>query len=799
MRRLLPSCLASLLAASVSCTTGTSKEVTTAATDPAATTGAQTITARDLRRHVELLASDAYEGRETLQPGYEKAAEYIASEFARYGLTPMPGQDSMVVPYKLWQQGFETKKTHLSLTSKAGTKQLALGHQAAPFGFSDDGSLDADVVFAGYGITAKEASYDDYSGLDVKGKWVLVLRHAPGYRDPNSQFFGGKREHGSSSPDLRGHSAFRSKALNAQSHGAKGMLLVSGPVTAEVADDLRMPSGLSIPLTAEETHEYEAKLKERHERIKAAREKRAALAAGKSKGKARGKKPTRGKDPSARGGKAALPQEEQTLLAFHISSEVGTELIAKTGKSLRELQVAVDEGLKAKDVELDSHASGAVLARKTPLTVTGKNVIAYLEGSDSALRNEFVVVGGHFDHLGTTGVSNIEGKDTIYNGADDNASGTAGVLELAQAFASAPTAPRRSMLFIGFSGEERGLLGSRALVKQGPLDTSNVAFMLNLDMIGRNDGNPVEFVGGDRATDILAIAERAAKRMGVRVAFLSGEETKAQGAFADSDSESELRFLKGPYTANSDHHAFFKKEVPSAFFFTGLHDDYHGLEDHADKLDYPRMERIVRVGYGLAEDVANAPTRPSFIHKLDWLGASVNAGTIRAIEADSRATLAGLKLGDRIAKIGSLMIENGRTKEPVARSAGRVLADLAPGTAVAVDVVRDGKSTSLTLERAKRGYLGIRPGRLSDEDRQRHSIDASEGVRIGQAVEDAPASKSGLKNGDIITKLGGHSVNGSTLMQRLSRIGSGETITVQVIRDGKRIEMPLTLGEPPIR
>ena len=797
MRSLLPSFPAALLIAALSACTGTAKEMTTTSAEAPVPMGANRILADDLRRHVELLASDAYEGRETLQPGYELAATYLATEFKRYGLAPMPGQGSMVVPYKLWQGGFEADKTRLALTSETTTTQLDLGRQAAPFAFSDAGALDAEVVFAGYGITAKKASYDDYADLDVAGKWVLVLRHAPGYRNAKSPFFGGKREGASSAPDLRGHSAFRSKALNAQAHGAKGMLLVSGPVTAEVPDDFRMPSLLSIPLTAKEMAEREQARKKRAEQIKAARAAADAARLAAPKGKRTEDKRTKGKrteDKQTEGKQTEGNAAEQTLLAFHISSEMATTLMSDTGKTLGELQVALDAGVKASEVTLTSRANASVMARKEPTTVTGKNVIAYLEGSDPTLKEEFVVIGGHFDHLGTTGTSNIAGKDTIYNGADDNASGTAGVLELAEAFAKAPNAPRRSMLFIGFSGEERGLLGSRALVKQGPMDSSKVAFMLNLDMIGRNDGNPVEFVGGDRASDLLDIVKAAATRVGVPIAFVERDESASDKARAPR-----LLFKAGLYAANSDHHAFFLKEVPSAFFFTGLHDDYHGLADHADKLDYPRMESIVKVGYGLAEDVANAPTRPSFIHKFDWLGASIQGDTIMALEVGSRGAKAGLTNGDRLVAIGEIAIENGRSQEPTPRSAGGVLEDLAPGANVVLQLHRGSTRVTVPLERAKRGYLGIRPGRLSDEARQKHSLDASEGVRIGEAVKGAPAELSGLKSGDIITKLGGHSVTGSILLKLLSRIGAGETITVQVIRDGRRIEMPLTLGEPPIR
>jgi len=756
MRRLRAHTFSSLFLSSsflwlASCTGGTSHSATTATVDLPADIGEASIHASDKRRHVELLASDAFEGRNTLKPGYDKAAAYIANEFSRYGLAPMPGQKSLVVPYSLWSYGYEPGETSLRITTAGGEESVALGKDAAPFRFSDDGALDNDIVFAGYGITAKEAHYDDYEGLDVKGKWVLIFRHAPGHLDPASPFFAGERKGQSGLPDLSGYSNFTRKALNAQDHGAKGMLLVSGPVTSKEPDDLRMPLDLMVPRTPAETAVREAAIKKMREAREAAMAKRA----GKS-----------------RGGNAKA--ENKTLLAFHISSEIATALVASTGKSLEALQLQLDAGTKASAIHLQVRAQAKVKTRKEPTTVSGKNVIGYLEGSDPALKSQFVVVGAHFDHLGILPIDPSKGQDIVYNGADDNASGTSGMLELAEAFASANVAPRRSMLFMAFSGEEEGLRGSRALVKQGDLDTSRVAFMLNLDMIGRNSNDPVEFVGADYATNIRDITEAINKDMSVPLKF-------------------------GPYAADSDHHAFFEKEVPVAFFFTGLHADYHRLSDHADKIDFRRMEKIVTLGFALTREVANAERRPTFIYKLGWLGTSLQRGVVSAIEKDSRGEAAGLMTGDIVAKIGEVEIRDGIALALEQGSAGHVLSQVEQGTNVAIQLVRHGKAVAVTLERAKRGYLGIAPGRLSDEARAKLGLIASEGVFIGHVLKDTPAQKSGLKDGDIITKLSGHAVNGSTLGSRLAQIGAGETITVQVVRDGKRTEMPLTLGERPTR
>lgn len=792
----------------LSCQSGSVKPSTTTTADLVAPeervvdTAVKTILAEDLRTHVARLASDDYEGRETLTPGYERAATYMAEHFARYGLVPLPGQKSFAVPYQLAKQSYDPAGTTLRLRVGDEEIQVALGSEATPFSFSDQGQLDADVVFAGYGITAKELDYDDYRGLNVKGKWVLVLRHAPGHLDAASAFFGGDRKDVQSesgkvgakasttkktksnrpAPDPRSYSTFVSKALNAQAHGAKGMLLVSGPLTAEMPDDLRMPERLSVPLSAAEKVRRAKELDEREAA-------RAAQAAD---------KPIKGK--SKRGTKKSSVSKEASLLAFHIAPSHAQALLANTKLSLLDLQKAIDEGAPAKRFKLKAKAFGSIVERKEPALVSAINVIAYLEGSDPLLKDEFVVIGGHFDHLGRMAgeLANTEGgaQDVIFNGADDNASGTAGVLELAQAFSASELRPRRSMLFMGFSAEEKGLLGSRALVKQGPVDSSKIAFMLNLDMIGRNSDDEIEFVGGDFATDIREITEAANTTLGLDLAF---------NAHASKLPTKKVMMRFGPYAPNSDHHAFFEQEVPVAFFFTGTHADYHRLSDHADKLDYPRMQTIVRLGYGLARGVADADTRPSFIHKLGWLGASIqmidSAATITSVESDSRASKAGLLVGDRIAAVGDRVLTQGRAAdaEGSSRSAGYLLDHLDPGTSTPLRMERDGSTVDLNITRSKRGYLGIFPGQTSDDLRQKLALSDDEGVLIASTSPEAPAYKSGLRVGDIITKLAGHSVNNGSLMSNLARIGAGEVVTVQIIRNGERLEMPLTLGEPPSR
>ena len=725
----------------------------------------------DLRRHVELLASDELEGRATLSPGYERAARYIAEEFARYGLEVLPGRADYQVPYRLWQEGFESEKSTLVFRTAGGELAAELGVDAAPFSFSEVGEKQGEIVFAGYGISAPELGHDDYAGLEVEGKWVLVLRHGPGYKDEASPFFGGVRKGPTSAGavDGRSHLTFRRKAQTAQKHGALGMLLVSGPLTVERPDDLRLPKRLWVPRDAAENA-----LAERRKAEAAASRKKAARAAksGKKSRKKSGKKSV--------GPKRTEAEASSPFLSFHISPKLAQALLPGQWPSLRAVQEQLERGVPG-EIVLESSARAALVAQDSPRLVEGMNVIGYLEGSDPLLKRELVVVGGHFDHLGRFGAPGASG-DTTFNGADDNASGTAGVLELAQAFAGPGRAGRRSMLFIGFSGEEKGLLGSRAMLKQGLVDPASIVFMLNLDMIGRNGDEPVEFVGHGSATRIMDIL---------------------RDARADIDLEVEL----GSYAGNSDHHPFYERDIPVAFFFTGLHEDYHGLGDHADKLDYERMQRIVKLGEKMVGRVANDEEKPEFVHDLLWLGASIvdqrskNASVISAVTENSRASRAGLLSGDRIHSLDGVTVNDGRGQDSLGRSitVGRQLAQLDPGTAFAMVVERDGQYLEVELERSRRGYLGIYPAGLSEDDRARHRLADDEGLLVSRAVEGGPAHVSGLRVGDILTRVAGSKVDARSLGRVLSRIGAGEVVQVEVVRDGSRLQLSLKLGEPPTR
>jgi hypothetical protein len=445
-------------------------------------------------------------------------------------------------------------------------------------------------------------------------------------------------------------------------------------------------------------------------------------------------------------------------------------MVASTGKSLLDLQKAIDDGAPANSLELRGvTATLEIKTRKDFREITARNVVAFLEGSDPKLADEWVVIGAHYDHLGEY---HGEG-DTVFNGADDNASGTSGMLELAQAFASRADRPKRSILFIGFSGEEKGLLGSRAMLDQELLPIDKVVFMLNLDMIGRNAERPIEVVGDGYSTGIKGAVEAA-----------------------NAGVDLPLEFGGADYAGNSDHHPFYAADVPFLFFFTGIHDDYHQLSDHADKLAFERMEQIVRVAYGTVDAVAAARVTPRFVHHVTWLGIQVqvsdDGAVITAIADGSRAKQAGLAKGDFIRHFGDTALAN-------PKDVGKKFREIEPGTKISLGLGRNGETKSIHVERAKRGYLGVIPARVTGEERKALGLSDDEGVKISSLAGNGPAGAAGIQENDILIRIHGLPVGTRTLGLHLARIGAGEKVKIVVVRDGERVTLELVLGERPER
>jgi hypothetical protein len=320
--------------------------------------------------------------------------------------------------------------------------------------------------------------------------------------------------------------------------------------------------------------------------------------------------------------------------------------------------------------------------------VPAYNVVGILEGSDPVLKNEYIVIGAHYDHLGRGGEGSgslAPRSGEIHHGADDNASGTAGVIELARIFTAQKPKLKRTLVFVGFGGEEEGLLGSNYYVNHPLIPLANTVAMINMDMIGRMRDRKLSIGGVGTAQEWREIVRQANADESISVAANSGSPApkgvpivvSANGRpimTSDPNGLFELTLNDDGY-GPSDHSSFYTKQIPVLFFFTGTHNDYHKPSDTFDKINYNDEARILSLVARIVRDVDGAPKRPSFTTaKSDATprtgGFRVYLGTIPnyadsttgllldGVRDESPATKAGLKAGDRIVKIGAREVKN---------------------------------------------------------------------------------------------------------------------------------------------
>jgi len=506
--------------------------------------GYRTIREADLKADLTFLASDSTQGRLSLTNGDQVAIEWIASEFAKAGLKPA-FNGSYLQPVALIEYRGDRAQSFVSLKRAGAEKKWQFPEVLGAF--RHDVDVTADVVFAGFGITAPELHYDDYAGLDVKGKIALIFDHEPQENDPASIFNG--------TGNTR-YATTRVKAMNAQQHGAVGVVIVAEP-------NRKHPSN-----------------QERVARI--------------------GGSITR-KDPLP---SQALADDALQIPAVIVSDAVAAELMANAGSSPAELQKAIDAGLKPQSRPLPDTSVTMHLRNLFSHTGTTYNVGCLLEGSDPALAHETLIISGHHDHDGMSGAD-------IWHGADDNGSGTVGVVELAHAFAANPAKPKRSILFVVFAAEERGLLGAYYLAAHPIRPLATTRAMINFDMIGRNEEqsdqtkglidipadttNRLNLIGGTYSPDYHRVVEQENKFVGLDL----------DDRF-DHDSALNIFF-------RSDQFPFVLHDVPAMWWFTGFHPDYHHTTDTADKVNYVKMAKILRLAYLTAWQFGDSAQTPKFV------------------------------------------------------------------------------------------------------------------------------------------------------------------------------------------
>ena len=384
------------------------------------------------------------------------------------------------------------------------------------------------------------------------------------------------------------------------------------------------------------------------------------------------------------------------LPVIAVSRQAAEKLLAANSSLLPE----VEQRLRAKTPTTDTEPPKKLPTETIQITLAtdlvrrgaeAANVIGVLEGSDPTLKSETIVIGAHYDHLGHGGAGSLAPKEgEIHHGADDNASGVAGVLEIARILTSQTPRPRRSILFAAFSGEEEGLLGSNYYVNHPLVPLANTVTMINMDMIGRMKNNSLTIGGIGTAPEWRALVESANLLQGVTVSTSPGSlpagapvasgmpiVVGANGqpvVHSDPAKQFSLTLNSDGY-GPSDHSSFYAKQIPVLFFWTGTHEDYHKPSDTADKINYADEARILGMVSRIVQSIDASDKRPSYtVAKTEATGRStgfrVYLGTIPnyadsnegllldGVREDSPAAKAGLKAGDRIVKLAGKDVRN---------------------------------------------------------------------------------------------------------------------------------------------
>jgi Peptidase family M28/PDZ domain/PA domain len=536
---------------------------------------AQVATSSPTRAHVETLASEKFGGRAAGSDGERLAADYIVSQLTRIGARPLPGRRDMFQPFEF------------TAGSRDGGSRISVGDGVRALSFSEDATVEGEVVFAGYGLVVPESptfGYDSYAGLDVKDKIVLILRYFPEDADAQTK------------AALAGYADLRYKANAARQRGAKAMLVVTGP---------RSPNaGELVPMTF---------------------------------------------DTAIAGSGIAAASVTGTAASMMFKN-------AKDQRPLAEIQRDFDSG--------NPHVAGFPLNLRVSLTTrvvrekkTARNVVAYLPATAGAngVQKPWVAIGAHYDHLGTgAGGNSLASREEAgrpHVGADDNASGTASVIALAEALSKQPQR-KRNLLIALWSAEEIGLIGSKQFVTMPPVPINQVEAYVNFDMVGRMKDNKL----AAQATGTSPIWASLIERANVRAGF-------------------DIAIQPDPYQP-TDVSSFNDASVPSLSFTTGAHSDYHKPSDTADKINYEDLDRVVDLATAITRQLLELDAPPQFTkveqssQTASRTGLRIFTGTVPDYTAEAKGLLlggvvaggpaekAGLQKGDLIVEIAGRSITN---------------------------------------------------------------------------------------------------------------------------------------------
>ncbi len=564
------------------------------------------ITTEELRNHVFFLASDSLKGRYPGDPEDKIAVEYIKKHFLASKLLMQP------------QNGLQAFNVVTGIAPGTNNSfrfnrfKGDLGSDFTPMAFSSNYSLKAEVAYLGYGLSISndKVSWDDYHGIDVTGRWVMILRGEPNLKKTGRML-------NSISDDF-------GKAVLAKDKGAKGVILVN-PVSTEKEDKLESLARFT--------------------------------------------------------GDAGIP-------VIQITRETADRLLRRNNENIQSLENYHTENSRPRSFGLKNKLYASVELKE--IKIETYNVIGFLQGQHPGLKDEYIVVGAHYDHLGMGGPGTGTRRPdirAIHVGADDNASGVAAMIEIAEKLASVNDLLDRSIIFIAFGAEEKGLLGSKYFVNNPPVDISNIKLMINLDMLGRmREGNTVQLGGTGTAKEMEELIAQTVKNHNLNLAMFP------EGL--------------GP----SDHASFYGQEIPVLFFTSGPHMDYHTPEDTPDKINF---EGIKIISDAVAELVKQASQysqnitfteagpktaaprhvgrgRVSLGFMPDFTARGIEGARVDIVTKGRPAYRGGMQNGDIITAINGYPVKN--IEEYMFR-----LSQLEPGQTINVEVLRNEQKELLLI------------------------------------------------------------------------------------------------------
>jgi len=498
------------------------------------------ITREASETHMKYLSSDNLEGRRTGSTGNNEAAEYIQAAALKAGVKPLPGQSDLLYPLD-----------YLRITPVPGSSSIIIRdttgniiHSSEVMALmppNDDVSLSGEVVFGGYGYTNSEEKYNDFAGISVNDRIVIVMTRVPelsgtGMPAPGSGI--------SEMTEAR-------KLPMVMLQKARAVFFVADPALgSDISSDMfSMGSSYQlVPLFRKQMFNF-------------------------------------------------------NLNAYAISTETADMLLKSSGLTLRQMQDSIASARKPASFIIPGLRADITI-KVAKDTVTSSNIVGYIEGSDPILRDEAVMFTAHYDHVGKDAAGNT------YNGANDNASGSVGLLNIASAFGSLGRKPARSTIFFWTTGEEEGLHGSTWYAENPLFPIEKTVAVLNFDMIARSR----------RDTDVGATLSGKIDITGAdTIKVISGEDCRQLVLLASEASrKAGIHMIdegKGTHFSGSDHYPFYKKGIPVLFFFTGLHQDYHKTTDDFEFIDFDKLLKVSRAGFLTGYEVASNPVRLEKDHK----------------------------------------------------------------------------------------------------------------------------------------------------------------------------------------